>query len=241
MSLPPPRSVAVRGVRFSLHRLDPPRRRRTPAVLLLHGVPGTAEDWAGVATGLAADRTVLVPDLVGCGASEARTPAGLPALAQQLIALVLHETAGAAVKGPMDVVGHSVGGGLAAAMAAERPDLVGRLALLAAPLPPWSWECCARLAAAGHGARPVLAYLRGLASHSGGWDTRTGPQRALVLWGSADRVLPLSTGEQTAAALTARLPVGAVLTTVLAGLGHRPHIEDPAAVAAVLGDFLRAR
>lgn len=54
----------------------------------------------------------------------------------------------------------------------------------------------------------------------------------LVLWGTADRVLPVAQGR----AATALLPNGQL--QVLDGLGHVPHVEDPGRVAAALRSFL---
>jgi pimeloyl-ACP methyl ester carboxylesterase len=46
-----------------------------PAVILLHGYGETGDMWAPLATELARDHTVVVPDLRGMGLS-ARPPAG---------------------------------------------------------------------------------------------------------------------------------------------------------------------
>ncbi|MGH8869035.1 MAG: alpha/beta fold hydrolase [Actinomycetes bacterium] len=116
------RDVAVCGVRFSLLRADPPRKRRTTPVLLLHGVPETAAMWRDLVPDLARDRIVLAPDLKGLGGSEARGPYDVPTLVQELAALVLHE-----VDQRVDVVGHDWGATLALGLAAERPELVRRL------------------------------------------------------------------------------------------------------------------
>ncbi|HVA60180.1 MAG TPA: alpha/beta hydrolase [Mycobacteriales bacterium] len=125
---PVARQVAVEGVRFSLHRLDPSRRRRTTPVLLLHGVPQTALVWRQIAGELGTDRTVLAPDLKGLGASESTGRYDIATLVHELAALVLHE-----VEGPVDVVGHDWGGSLALALSAARPELVRRLVVVSAP------------------------------------------------------------------------------------------------------------
>ena len=122
------RTVAIEGVRFSLYRADPRRRRRTTPALLLHGVPQTAVCWRDLVAELAADRVVLAPDLKGLGGSEAVGTYDLPTLAREMAALVRHE-----VDGPVDVVGHDWGGTLALALAGARPDLVRRLVIVNAP------------------------------------------------------------------------------------------------------------
>lgn len=106
------RTVAIEGVRFTLYRADPRRRRRTTPALLLHGVPQTAVCWRDLVAELAADRVVLAPDLKGLGGSEAVGTYDLPTLAREMAALVRHE-----VDGPVDVVGHDWGGTLALALA----------------------------------------------------------------------------------------------------------------------------
>ncbi len=120
--------VAVDGVRFSLYRADPRRRRRTTPALLLHGVPQTAICWRDLLAELARDRVVLAPDLKGLGGSEAVGSYELPTLAREIAALVLHE-----IDGPVDVVGHDWGGAVALALAASRPELVRRLVVINAP------------------------------------------------------------------------------------------------------------
>jgi pimeloyl-ACP methyl ester carboxylesterase len=46
------------------------RRGEGPVLTALHGFPSSSHDWAGVAAALARDRTLLMPDLLGFGASE---------------------------------------------------------------------------------------------------------------------------------------------------------------------------
>ena len=122
------REVAVEGVRFLLHRADPPKRTRETPVLLLHGVPETAVSWRHLVPELARDRVVLAPDLKGLGGSEVVGPYDVPTLVRELAALVLHE-----VDGAVDVVGHDWGGALGLALAGARPDLVRRLVVINAP------------------------------------------------------------------------------------------------------------
>jgi pimeloyl-ACP methyl ester carboxylesterase len=55
----------------------------------------------------------------------------------------------------------------------------------------------------------------------------------LILWGDSDAVTPLEQGEEIAAAIE-----GAELA-VVPGTGHRPHREDPAAVASLISTFLQ--
>src|SRR5689334_15398249 len=80
-----------------------------PAMLLIHGIAGTNAVWEEVFVELAADHTVIAPDLPGHGASGA--PAGdyslgaMAATLRDLLVALGHERATA--------VGHSLGGGVA--------------------------------------------------------------------------------------------------------------------------------
>lgn len=117
--------VAVNGVRFTLHRAEPARKRRTTPVLLLHGLPQTPAVWRHLLPELARDRTVLAPDLKGLGTSEHRPPYDVETLVHELAALAAHE-----VDQSFDVVGHGIGGTLAIELAASRPELVRRLVIV---------------------------------------------------------------------------------------------------------------
>jgi pimeloyl-ACP methyl ester carboxylesterase len=93
-------------------------------VLLVHGQPGSSEDWEPVVADLAGDHRVLVVDRPGYGASalEVRSMEGN---AELLADLVL-----ARVGRPVVVAGHSYGGGVALRMAARRPEAVAGLTLV---------------------------------------------------------------------------------------------------------------
>jgi pimeloyl-ACP methyl ester carboxylesterase len=97
----------------------------TAAVLLLHGQPGTAGDWAGVAAKLRAqDFRVLAPDRPGYGAST--LPAGGFEHNVRAMVDVLDE---AGIERAV-VAGHSWGAGVALALAQRQPERVGALALV---------------------------------------------------------------------------------------------------------------
>ena len=100
-----------------------------PAVVLVHGIPGSAATWRPVADRLAADHRVLVPDLVGFGATGGTPPiAELRAEAQAAeLASALDRLAVRAAT----VVGHDFGGPVAIHLLDARPDLVGAIGLLA--------------------------------------------------------------------------------------------------------------
>jgi len=116
-------------------------RGRGPAVLLLHGQPGTGSSWDPV-TDLLVDRfRVLAPDRPGYGstAGEAR---GLVANAEFAADLLERRAAG-----PATVVAHSWSGGPAVLLAERRPDLVHSLVLVGAACTPDSLDATDRLLA----------------------------------------------------------------------------------------------
>lgn len=107
-----------------------------PAVVLLHGYADTGDMWVPLATELARDHTVIVPDLRGMGLS-ARPNAAYDKKTQG------HDIAGLldALKiRRVDVVAHDIGNMVGYAFVAQYRDRVGRVVLMDAPLPgigPW--------------------------------------------------------------------------------------------------------
>ena len=95
-----------------------------PAVLLIHGQPGTAADWTGVAHALRDRFRVLVPDRPGYGRTGGRA-LGIVANAEAMANLLEERGAGGAI-----VAGHSWGAGVAIAMAERHPERVRRLVLV---------------------------------------------------------------------------------------------------------------
>jgi pimeloyl-ACP methyl ester carboxylesterase len=97
-----------------------------PVVLLLHGWGGDGADWSGLAAGLVADHRVLVPDHRGHGRSSVpEGPYDAKTLAADAATLLRACNVGSAV-----VVGHSLGGAVASALAVEEPALVDALVLV---------------------------------------------------------------------------------------------------------------
>ena len=118
------RTVGEVSLRFRVGGSGPP-------LLLLHGYPQTHAMWGPVAAGLAADFTVVAPDLRGYGGSSA--PPTVPG----------HETYGKRAMAAdgvalmqqlgfdrFDVAGHDRGGRVAYRMALDSPDAVRRLTVL---------------------------------------------------------------------------------------------------------------
>jgi pimeloyl-ACP methyl ester carboxylesterase len=107
-----------------------------PAVVLLHGYGETGDMWVPLATDLARDHTVIVPDLRGMGLSskpaggfDKKTQAG--DVAGVLAALKVDRA---------DLVTHDIGNMVGFAFAAQYPARVTRFVLIDAPVPgigPW--------------------------------------------------------------------------------------------------------
>jgi pimeloyl-ACP methyl ester carboxylesterase len=99
--------------------------RQAPPLLLIHGSGASGGFWSPVVPALAGHHHVIRVDLPGCGQSPPAPSYDVPAQAGQVAALLddlgLRHVA---------VAGHSSGGYVATALAEQRPDLVGSLALI---------------------------------------------------------------------------------------------------------------
>lgn len=100
-----------------------------PPVVLLHGIPGSGAAWELTASELPETIDVIVPDLLGFGASaRPRSLDDLHASAQAkaLVALLDELDLQSAT-----VIGHDFGGPVALMLASIEPTAIGRLGLLA--------------------------------------------------------------------------------------------------------------
>ena len=100
---------------------------RGPALVFLHGLPFQRGLWDRQLSGLSTRFRAIAPDLRGFG--ESGIPAGKPsvdAYADDIAALILRWGTGPAV-----VVGHSMGGYVALALARRRPELLRGLVFCA--------------------------------------------------------------------------------------------------------------
>ena len=100
---------------------------QAPTLVLVHGYTGGKENWYRVCARLGRRYRLVVPDLPGWGDSQRRAGAdyGFAAQADNVAAFLRH-LGGA----PVVLVGHSMGGGIAALVAARHPDRVAKLALV---------------------------------------------------------------------------------------------------------------
>ena len=110
-----------------------PADPRTPTLVLLHGLGDSGDCWPDAVRRWSPRHRVLGVDLLGHGRSPRFTPAQLaspdPMEAMYAAAEATVSRAASAHGGPVVVVGHSMGGGIAGALAARRPDLVAAAVL----------------------------------------------------------------------------------------------------------------
>lgn len=90
-------------------------------LLIAHGLFGSARNWGGIARALAATHEVLAVDMRNHGHSFHADAMDYPAMAADLAEVIRAEG------GPMDVLGHSMGGKAAMMLALEAPEMVRRL------------------------------------------------------------------------------------------------------------------
>lgn len=121
MTEPQVQHVVVHGYRRAFRRMG-----EGPALVLLHGIGDSSEAWAPLLPALAERFTVVAPDLLGHGASDKpRADYSVAAYAngvRDLLDVLGIERA--------TVVGHSLGGGVAAQTAYQYPHRVERLVLV---------------------------------------------------------------------------------------------------------------
>jgi pimeloyl-ACP methyl ester carboxylesterase len=99
--------------------------RQGPPLLLIHGSGASGASWGPVVGALAGHHHVIRVDLPGCGQSPPAPSYGVPEQAGR-VAVLLDDLGLRHVT----VAGHSSGGYVATALAEQRPDLVGSLALI---------------------------------------------------------------------------------------------------------------
>lgn len=128
-----------------VERHAPPGPATAPALLIAHGLFGSARNWGAIARRLADIRPVLAVDMRNHGSSPRSADHGYPDLADDLAEVIASEGA------PMDVLGHSMGGKAAMALALLHPAQVRRL--IVADIAPVAY---------GHDQRQHIAAMRGL-------------------------------------------------------------------------------
>lgn len=246
-----PFDVTLRGVRIRYVDGGP---RDAPAIVMLHGLGRDHAQWTALGGALAGRRRVVALDLPGFGASAPLAGAtSFEALAESVLDVVAALELGRATW-----LGHSVGAAAAIVAAADRPEFVERVVLVAPVCYAVPRRFDERVTAAPLVGRTLgrrLVGARLLRRHVGEdvapsalgltWrllEESLGPKTiearvprvrapALVVWGREDDVAPWTHGTRLARELAqARLEI--------LDCGHFPESERPAHVEALVRDFL---
>ena len=122
---PPSRFVEVAGLRLHVRETGPPA---AAAVILMHGFGASLHTWEDWARGLESDWRVIRFDLPGAGLTGPDPTADYRDERGEQILLALMDQLGLA---RASVVGHSMGGRLAWRFAADHPERVTKLVLVA--------------------------------------------------------------------------------------------------------------
>ncbi len=123
--------ILTNGVCIHYHRIErTPQTRPWPSLVLLHGITDSGLCWPRVVKALGAEYDMILPDARGHGLSE-KPETGYAA--QDHAADVAGLIRGLGLNRPV-LIGHSMGAGVAATVAAHYPDLVSAVIL---EDPPW--------------------------------------------------------------------------------------------------------
>jgi pimeloyl-ACP methyl ester carboxylesterase len=125
------RSVGLPGVTLSI-RSRPPARADLPPALYVHGLGGSSQNWSQLMAELdgAVDSEAL--DLPGFGDSPPPDDGDYSVTGHARAVIRYLDAAG---RGPVHLVGNSLGGAVTTRVAAVRPDLVRTLTLVSPALP----------------------------------------------------------------------------------------------------------
>lgn len=237
----------------------------TPLVMI-HGFAADSAGWAPLERALPRDLPLIRIDLPSHGRSPRRAIGSFNDLARALV-----QVFDRVAEGPVHLLGHSLGGGLALALADIRPRQIKTLSLIAPAglgpeidgaalngiarassadsLAPWLKRLTARPSGISHdfakaamlarldpALRSAQQELAAVLFPDGvqGFDLTAALERVsaptALIWGRDDHILPWK---------QALVAPGEVALHLMRGVGHVPHIEDPEALAALLGRHLK--
>ena len=220
-----------------------------PHLVLLHGLAGSGTWWKRNLPALSSAFRVTAIDLPGFGSSHPDARLILDEVPAQVAALL-----GELGIERAHVMGHSMGGLVAAGLAADHPELVDRLVLVDAGFlsldPTWRHRVTGPLRTLPWTSLTILPTLLRDVLRSGptrmarataevlrnDWRDKLPAIAAptLVVWGEHDRVCPLRIGEQIVAAVPGARMV------IIRGAGHNPMWEKQADFDREVLGFLRS-
>ena len=120
-------TVEAAGHRWAVAESDD-APANAPIIVMIHGFTGSKENWYPLADRLRGRYRMLVPDLPGWGESERKEDADYGFVAQsERVADFIRKMS---PNKPVVLLGHSMGGGIAALVAARHPQLVAKVGLL---------------------------------------------------------------------------------------------------------------
>lgn len=119
-------AVEAAGFRWAVAERDADAAN-AQTVVMVHGFTGSKENWYPLARELRGRYRLVIPDLPGWGGSQRKPAAdyGFVAQAERVAAFIR----AVSPRKPVVLLGHSMGGGIAALVAARHPDLVSRVGL----------------------------------------------------------------------------------------------------------------
>jgi pimeloyl-ACP methyl ester carboxylesterase len=218
-------------------------------LVLVHGLSASSRWWARNIEALSAHHRISAVDLAGFGGSRRSGRFRLEETVSMLSDWL--DTHGIESAG---FIGHSMGGLVAARLAAELPERVGRLVLVDAAFLAFDPGIRKTLRGLSHAIRRAPMDLRRLVARDGlradpislgratvellfaDWQPVLAKIEAptLIVWGEHDTLTPLTIGEQIAA----RIPNARLV--VLPGAGHVPMWDQPAAFNSAVVAFLES-
>lgn len=102
-----------------------------PPLLMIAGLSSDSASWGPVAPALSKQFTLIMPDNRGAGRTKAKGAISIDAMARDCTALLDHLSIART-----HVLGHSMGGTVAASLAASQPDRTESIVLAASPAAP---------------------------------------------------------------------------------------------------------
>ena len=120
------RYIAAAGHRW-VYAVREADRADAPTIVMIHGYTGSKENWYPLARELGGRYRLLIPDLPGWGESE-RKPGAVYGFPQQAANVDAFIRAVSPAK-PVVLLGHSMGGGIAALAAARYPGDIAAVGL----------------------------------------------------------------------------------------------------------------